>query len=169
MKKLAILFASMFIMAIAVQNVNAQNDATVNDAQASATIIETITLVNPTALRFGVLQPSGDSPENVEITPAGVINTNLTHFGSLHSQAIFNVTGAPNATYAISFANPTIVLEGSGVDMEVSSFVTDQVGNIGTMGSNGQHTFNVGATLLVGQGQAAGLYSGEYEVTVTYN
>lgn len=50
MKKLAILFASMFIMAIAVQNVNAQ-DPQIASADAAANIITPMAITKNVVLR----------------------------------------------------------------------------------------------------------------------
>ncbi len=45
---------------------------------------------------------------------------------------------------------------------------TDDAGAIPTL-VGGSDTFNVGATLNVGATQAAGTYSGTFDVTVNYN
>ncbi|NOR51400.1 MAG: DUF4402 domain-containing protein, partial [Gammaproteobacteria bacterium] len=79
--------------------------------------------------------------------------------------ADFDVTGAADATYSISFSAST-VLTGLGADIVVDTF-TDSLGGSGVL-TGGAESFTAGATLHLGANQTAGVYSGTYTVTVNY-
>jgi hypothetical protein len=172
MKKLAILFAGLFIMAISVQNVNAQDEAT-TAGDASATIIETISIVKDIELRFGVFQAIAAQTDLV-ISPDGVLTSNgISHFGN-HQAGTFDVSGAPDATYAITLPDDGAVtlapVSGSAPAMAVKDFTSNPTPT-GTLNNAGEQTINVGGTLVVGSNatQLPGLYEGTYNVTVAYN
>jgi len=83
--------------------------------------------------------------------------------------ATFTVGGEPNATYAITLPDDvTVTLTGAGDPMAVTDFVSSPVGT-GTLSGGGLQTLYVGATLNVGAAQVAGVYTGTFDVTVTYN
>jgi len=159
-------------MTIAVQNVNAQNTDT-ETGDASATIIETLTITKNLELRFGVFQAPASQTDLV-ITPGSVLTLNgITHFGN-HQAGTFDVAGAPNATYAITLpSNGTVILSpvsGAAPAMAVKDFTSNPTPT-GTLDNSGAQSISVGATLVVGDNtiQLPGLYKGTYDVTVTYN
>lgn len=172
MKKFAILFAGLFLMTFAFQSVNAQNTASVTDASAAANIIEEISLTNTTPLNFGDIV-ANNQESDIKVASTGNRSlesgnaTLLTQF-TTHSAAAFAVTGQNNSTYLITLpANGVVFLSNTnGNDIPVKDFET--TGYSGLDGT-GNDSFNVGATITVGADQEAGLYEGEYEVTVTYN
>jgi hypothetical protein len=53
--------------------------------------------------------------------------------------------------------------------MTVSTYTSNKVGNAGTLNGSATDTFTVGATLNVNANQVAGLYQGNFNVTVAYN
>jgi hypothetical protein len=170
MKKLAILFAGLFIMAISVQNVNAQTAS----AETAATIITPIAINKTVDLNFGniVANVAG----NVTVAPNGSRSstgpTLPTATPGTITAASFNVTGLANATYAITIENATfdVTRDGGTETMEVNTIVTSPSAT-GTLNGTGAETITVGATLAVGLNQAAGLYENddELEITVAYN
>lgn len=169
MKKLAILFASMFIMAIAVQNVNAQATSATAASSAAANIIAPITLANTDGLVFGNIAAS-NAIGTVTISPAGA----RSHTGGVtpsvigdFQQAVFQAGGEEAATYAITLPASVTISAGAGLNMTVNNFTSDPVGT-GVLGVAGQ-TINVGATLNVGASQASGEYVGTFNVTIAYN
>lgn len=125
-------------------------------------------------LSFGAIVPY--SGGTVKVTPLGVRSATggvLPVPASAVSAATFTVTGASNATYAISLAPPigTVTLsDGAGHSMAVDTFTSDPIGS-GTVSaaSPGTQELKVGATLHVAASQAVGQYTGSYEVTVTFN
>lgn len=89
---------------------------------------------------------------------------------STGSAALFSVTGAPNATFAISLpANGNVLLTSTtGQSMAIKDFMSSSR-LTGQLGSGGSQTILVGATLNVGNNQAPGNYSGLFDLTMNYN
>ena len=84
--------------------------------------------------------------------------------------AQFTISGANNATYALSFTAGSLV--GPGAAMAVNGFVTE-TGFTPLLSATGTQTFKVGATLSVGANQTPGSYTTvggtPYTVTFSYN
>ncbi|HPE34349.1 MAG TPA: DUF4402 domain-containing protein [Bacteroidales bacterium] len=165
MKKLVILFASMFIMTIAVQNVSAQDPQSAT-ADAAANIITPMTIQKIVDLNFGNIASPAQAGTVVlgtdnSRTPTNVILPSVT--GTV-TAAEFTVTGLSDATYSITFPNSTTITN-AGNTMTIDNY-TENATNILTGGSE---TFKVGATLNVNADQAAGAYTGNFIVTVDYN
>jgi hypothetical protein len=169
MKKLTVLFAGLFLMTIAVQNVNAQTSATEADVPASALIISpiAITLTND-GLEFGTLVPSG-TDGTVTVPPTGArsgVDVGFISQEDEYASAAFNVTGEANYTFSITLP-ANINLTNGAETMVVEDFTAslpltgNAIASVGT-------PFTVGATLNVGGSQAAGTYTGEFDVTVDY-
>lgn len=169
MKKLAVLFASMFIFAIAVQNLNAQATSATDNAAATARIITPITLNNTQGLAFGNIASSSAlgtvtiSPANVRTSAGGVTPSAIGTFNN----AIFVAGGEPNATYTITLPTSVTVTSGAN-NMTVTGWTSNPSGN-GLLSGIGEQTINVGATLNVAANQATGDYSGSFDVTIAYN
>jgi hypothetical protein len=171
MKKSIALFAGLFLMTIAVQNVNAQNTATDN-AETSATIIAPISISKSVDLDFGKIVRSS-TEGTVVVTPAGarsfgggaVIFLNDVNF----SAAEFEILGEADATYSITVNNATFNVEGPGDPMVINTIVTSPT--TGALDNLGEQTIKVGATLNVNASQAAGIYTNNnsLEITVAYN
>jgi hypothetical protein len=164
MKKFGILFIVLVGMATASF---AQTTATTN---AAATIVGTLTLTKTGDLQFGNLSsPAGASTVTIAAdagsttTPAGGI---ALLGGVARTAATYHVTGTATATYAITV--PASIALGT---MTVDNFVTSYAGssNIGTIQGSATDDFIVGATLNVGAGQAPGVYTGTYDVSIAYN
>jgi hypothetical protein len=171
MKKLAILFAGLFIMAISVQNVYAQPGAS-DDGTATALILEPLSITAVENLEFGSIAAGNDLSE-IKISTSGArtleSGTAALYTSNAGRQGTFDVGGENDATYAITLpANGTITLTGPGTALVVKDFESDPDGT-GTLNASGEQTINVGATIEVPAGQSAGNYSGQYQVTVDYN
>ena len=173
MKKFAVLFASMFIFAIAVQNVNAQNPISAS-AATEATIITPLAITKNVDLNFGNIVAAA-SAGTVTVSPAGartksgdVVLPAATP-GTI-SAAKFTVTGLANATYSITVPGTFNITRASGSEtMAVSAFVTNPTPT-GVLTGGSQELF-VGATVAVGANQAAGVYTNPNAlvITVAYN
>jgi hypothetical protein len=174
MKKLAILFAGMFIMTIAVQNVNAQDDAT-GIAESNATIITPISIIKNVDLAFGNIVASGtDGTVVIGTDNSRNFTGGATAFANSTGDPLaakFTVLGAVNATYSIVLTNTEFDLtrDGGTETMEVNTFVTSPDAT-GTLTGGTQEIF-VGATLEVGANQEPGFYenTSDLEITVAYN
>jgi hypothetical protein len=83
---------------------------------------------------------------------------------------VFTVTGTAAYTYAITLPTTVTLTRASGSEtMDATAFTSNPSGT-GTLSGGGTQNFNVGATLTVAAGQAAGVYtSGNFDVTVNYN
>lgn len=122
------------------------------------------------ALAFGSF--AAGTGGTVAISAAGVRSPGgdviLVSSGS-GSAASFNVSGTPNATYAISLpANGVVSLTSGSNSMAVNNFTSNPASS-GQLSGGGSQTLMVGATLSVGSNQATGTYSGSFNVTVNYN
>ena len=158
-----------FLLAVALLGLSANAAA----QTASSTIdveIESraITLVNTGGLNFGRVLPYG-SPGIVFVSANGVGSTSNAFISDATNirASSWDVTGIPGAPYAITL--PTSVVISNGTEnMTVSSFVRS--GPVQPlMDAAGNSSFNVGARLGVGANQPVGIYTGTFNVTVSYN
>ncbi|WP_129595552.1 DUF4402 domain-containing protein [Seramator thermalis] len=170
MRKTVLLLASLFVMVLATQRVNAQNQASVS-ANATATIVKSISIEKNADLQFGKII-AGSTAGQVQIQTDGsrtiaAGDVVLFNQGSDHQAAAFKTIGSPNATYYLSFPSSVSLTGPTGSDpMTIEGFVHSATG---TLSASGEETFNVGATLNVGANQAAGEYAGTFSVTAAYN
>lgn len=153
-----------------------QNIATTT-ATASANIIKPITIKNTVALSFGniasgaagtvVLSPAS-SPTR---TPSDGIK--LPAINGTVSAASFEIGGEGGSAYTFSFpsASTTIKIGTDGATMTVDNFTTDlsALGDGLIDATSGKQVVLVGATLNMAENQAAGAYTGSFEVKVSYN
>lgn len=145
-------------------------------ANASATIITPLTIENNRELNFGNIMASSTSGRatvdpNGTRTASGGISFLASMPGTV-SSAQFTVNGFANSTYSITLPknNSGVVLaKEGGEDMRVVQFKHSLGSTEPTLNSSGTQTFTVGARLRVNANQAAGLYTGEFPVTVAYN
>jgi hypothetical protein len=170
MKNISKILAITFVAMVFGISAKAQTDATFT-ATATATIVTPISISNPVALAFGIILPDAaggtvaiDATTGTP-TYAGGSTTGIT---TTATNATFDVTGSADQAYSIELpADGDVVLSGPGADMAVSGFAAD-LGTSGTLDATGNQSFQVGATLTIGAAQAAGSYTGSYDVTVTY-
>jgi hypothetical protein len=136
---------------------------------ASATVLAPIAIGTTVPLNFGSF--AGNAAGSVTIAPTlagtrsftGVVLTS----GVAGTAAKFTVTGTGNATFGVTYTNPTFnVLNGSGGTMSV----TTTGATSGTLAA-GTLDLYVGGTLTVAASQAAGAYTNNSSmiVVVEYN
>jgi hypothetical protein len=171
MKKLAILFAGLFIMAISVQNVNAQTNPTASDeATASAVIITPIDIAKEADLAFGNIIASASAGTVTVDFANGRTQSGGATFPSVLgtiTSAQFKVTGLGGVAYTITLpADEEVKLTGAGADMNLTDFAHNATE---VLDGIGEETFQVGATLQVNGNQAAGTYTGQFDAIVNYN
>lgn len=162
---LAIFFASS-------NNASAQATAT---ASASATIVTPISIAKSADMHFGNVAVNASQNGTVVLAPAGsrTATGGVTLPATVGSPAAasFTVSGEANYTYAITLPSANITLaDAASNTMDAGSF-TSSPSATGTLSASGSQILNVGATLQVIAGQAAGTYTTaqDFEVTVNYN
>ncbi|MEM7170397.1 MAG: DUF4402 domain-containing protein [Pseudomonadota bacterium] len=134
---------------------------------ATAEILEAISITAAQNLGFASILPSATTADTVVIDTAGArtCGAALTCTGTA-SAASFDVAGTDGATYAITLPAAADITSGANT-MQVNGF-TSSIGATGTL-TGGAETFTVGGTLNVGINQAPGNYTGTFVMTVDYN
>ena len=83
-------------------------------------------------------------------------------------QAIFSVTGQESQSFKVTLpADGVVSIESGGNSMNITDF-DHNLGETPALDGTGNATLNVGAVLNVGVTQAAGVYTGTFDVTVAY-
>ena len=131
---------------------------------------ETMTITNTRGLAFGSF--AAVTGGTVVIAPNGVRSkTGAVYLvaSSTGASAQFSVSSTRNnEVYSITLPGTVTLTRTGGGTMAVSTFTSTPSGT-GTLGPKGvAQTLNVGATLTVGSGQAAGSYTGTFNVTVVH-
>jgi hypothetical protein len=145
-----------------------QNSGTAT-ATSNARVITAISITKLVDLRFGDIVP-GAAIGTVRMTPAGVrTSTGGTTLGNGagSSPASFQVSGQANATFAIVL--PVSVNVSNGVQTMVVNTWRSTPNSPANLQAAGTRTLSVGATCRVGANQAAGTYTANFNVTVSYN
>lgn len=151
-------------------------------ASASASVTVSVHVVtgmmvtNTIPLEFGNVIPSSSIAGTVTVAATDVVLIGTTGGPALGipppfpSAASFDLKGDADATYAVTLPLTPIYL-GSETTMDtmaVDVYTSTSTGS-GTLDSNGVDTVFVGATLHVAAGQAAGSYTGMFDISVDYN
>ncbi len=174
MKKLVFVFASLFIIAFATQNVKAQNQAEVSNAVANAKIVTPITINNDLTFELGKLVKPGEGTGVLAIvaseTPGRNLTSGLTAIpGDIWRAAKFTVTGDDTQSFSI-IKDGTITLSGTGDatgdELTVNTTISGGTSNLTTSGNS--YIFYIGGTMDVPSTIKSGEYTGTYEVSVQY-
>jgi hypothetical protein len=170
MKKLSIIFSLIALFTVASVTVNAQVTA---NATATGTIVTPIAIVNAGNMNFGNVAVSATGG-TVILAPAGTRTitggVTLPAVPGTVTAAHFDITGTAAYTYAITLPSTATTVTSGANTMLVDAF-TSSPSTTGVLDASGKQTIDVGATLNVAGGQAAGIYvSGTpFDVTVNYN
>ena len=141
------------------------NAAASDTATAEANILSPLTLTADNSLHFGDIAVSGAGNATVAADGSGITcDPNLYCVGG-SSPADFTVGGSSGSTVSIAVSN-VVDLTGPGVAMTLSGLNADAGASLLLTGAT--TGFSVGGTLAVNAGQAAGYYSGSFDVTVEY-
>jgi hypothetical protein len=164
-------------------SVSAQSSQSIS-VQASAEIIEAMTLSQTNKLNFGTIALKSTAGGTVVLSS----NSNTRNYtgglagGGPENQnatnATFEVSGASLAAYTVTLPAAITLTHTStetGINtMEITAMkarfndaASDSVTS--TISSEGTDSFSLGATLTVQENQILGQYSGQYEVSVDYN
>ena len=167
MKKLVFLFIAILGYTV---TVNAQASATISNS-AGATIVTPIAIAAGVGMNFGNLTTTTGG--TVLLTPAGVRSvatgavTLPTPAGTV-AAATFTVTGGLTSTYTITLPGAASTLTDAGSHTMTVDTWTSNPSSTGTL-TAGTQTLAVGGTLHLASGQAVGVYTGSFSVTVNYN
>ncbi len=136
-------------------------------ANATATVMQSIAIAKNSDLVFGAFSPSTGG--TVVMSTAGARSGTgavVLSSSAAGNAAQFTVTGTSAATYAITLPASFNITSGANT-MGVGSFTSNPSGT-GVL-TGGTQALYVGATLTVGSAQAAGNYTGTFNVSVEYN
>lgn len=161
------LFALVPSMARAQQ---AQPASAAPRASAAAVLIYPLTLTTRSNLDFGLVANNGAGTVTIDPVTGNVTTTGLVaSLGGNPRPA--NFVGASRSASVVIIRIPksaiTIRRSGGTETMVVRDF-TLQGQDKRSLARMSAFDFNVGATLVVAAGQAEGLYTGEFDVTVQY-
>jgi hypothetical protein len=173
MKTTVLKFFTLSVAIFAFTNISfGQGNTASGASEVGARIITPIAIENNAPLEFGNLLETG-SQYTVILDPVTGTTTGASRPTGLEGTiqaASFTVTGEINATYSISVPSEAVTLdngiEGTANSMTLDNFVSSKY--TGTISETGD-TFTVGANLTVNASQAAGNYTGTFNVTVNYN
>lgn len=139
-------------------------------ALASSVVIFPLTLVVRTNLDFGLVAATGAGTVVIDPTTSRLTTTGLvTSLGGNPHPAGFTGAARSASVVIIRIPKAPILIRrvGGTQTMTVRDF-TLQGQDKRTLARMEAFDFNVGATLEVANGQAEGVYSGEFDVTVQY-
>lgn len=169
----------LLLLAIVVLGISAvsfgQQSTDTEQATATAKIIVPIALQKNADLAFGNIIPGAEAGTVVLAASNARTGTNVTlGMSSSASAASFTVTGLANNTYSVTLPGDNAIeltsTANGAVAMKITTFTTFAVsGTMGVIEGGGTQVFKVGATLNVGANQAAGDYTGNFNVSVNYN
>ena len=164
MKKL-IVFA---IAILGFSGVSFGQGGTIVNSSAGATIVTPLTITNSTPLNFGTSSGNTVGTRTVILAVDNSRTGTADLIGSDGAAGVFAVTGANSTPFSILLPTDVTIIKTGGADMHITSWVHDNGNNPTTSGA-GAATIKVGATLTLNIGQAAGIYTGNYDVTINYN
>jgi hypothetical protein len=174
MKKLFVIIISVVVFAGMSTRLMAQ--ATENTA-AAAKIVTPLSITETSSLHFGTMAVLAGTPGTCVLSTQGSRSqtggVNLSVQAPAASNAAYNVSGAVNTTYSITLPATITVIAGPA-SMTINSLLArtgsaGADGLTGTLSASGTDNFTVGGTLNVSAGQATGVYTGTFDVTVAYN
>jgi hypothetical protein len=186
MKNICSLFSIIFMIMSFDTKLNSQTLSTVN-ASAGSRIIVPMTVTEVESLDFGsalkqagvagsVILYAGDASRDF----AGGVSA--LSIDSQASNAVFNITGMSETTYALTLPSTITVVEPGSMSMTIDELrisfdkstqdillneISNSVSKV--LSSEGTDSFRLGGRLNVDSEQVEGMYSGTYTVTVDYN
>ena len=148
---------------------------------AGAKILTTLTISETLPMHFGTMGVLAGTGGTCVVTTAGVrsatAGVTLSALSPLKSLATCLVTGEPLYTYAITLPDDiTVTHTDLSTTMTIDALLAKSTSGIeshtavGTLiAVAGTESFTIGGTLNVAMAQLAGVYSGNFDVTVAYN
>ncbi|MGQ7830319.1 DUF4402 domain-containing protein [Altererythrobacter sp. Z27] len=166
MKKIVL---AAFAAAVAVPVAAAPGDTATTQGEATAEIVAPISIVHDTgaSLNFGlIVAGTTGGTVVVDTADAGSVTGDLLFAsGSSNSADSFTVSGDPDRAFTIELFDGAVDDGGSNS----MNFTTTTDSLSVSLNGSGSYQFAVGGTLTVAANQPAGVYSGQYDVTVSYD
>lgn len=189
MKKLIL---SVFALAAVVLSANAVDNQATTTGSGEATLVKTGTVevltsgqINSGVLQFGKISLATNTAKTVTITPpvAATVNSavgtpattgdGITLLNDIDkSTGAFKVNGPANTAYSVAVATSTLSGVGLSAGVTIDSWTTSFASNAltgGVLSASGTQNFFLGGTLHIPADVLVGAYSGNINVTVTYN
>lgn len=144
----------------------AQTQAT---ATADAVIITALKIVKVDGadLNFGTIAPKSDAATTFSVSNIGSVGGDATDMVvNDHQVASFTITGDSNQSIDLTVTPPTTLGDGAGntIGFTVDQSLTNGIHAL----TGGTLTLNIGGELNLAANQAAGSYTGEITVDVSY-
>lgn len=175
-KFIPIIFALLAVHIKANAQVTAAKEVT-----AKAEVLAPLKITSATVMDFGRLYSLAEG-YSVTLVPSGATDSRTSDSPDVPTVtdesvklAILELEGAANSKYAITYTSASIELSGSSAgstmtmgDIRAYTLAGSQITAATTIDGSGKSSFKLGATLTLGNTQAAGTYEGTFEVKVTY-
>ncbi len=139
------------------------------NADADARVIAALIVNQTNGINFGDVV-AGAAASTIQLTTAGlptVTAGDAQLAGGTVQAGAYTLTGEVSKTYSISLPGLPVNITSGGNTMTVTAFNHD-AGGAPALDGTGAGAFNVGATLNLSAGQAAGTYTGIWPLTVNY-
>ena len=137
----------------------------------TSTIIQPISITSSTGLAFGtVIRPaSGNGSVTIDATTgARTFSGTVAGMTSTTSRAAYTVSGEGGMNYSISVPVNFNLTGPSTIQVFLTPTATSGTLS-GSLGGPGTSTFGVGGNFMISNGTQTGVYSGTFNVTVSYN
>ena len=153
----------------AISFASAANAATSATATATAEVLSTLSVTADTSLDFGQIAANTGGTVTVNADSSVSKSGALISTGT-RAPATFTVVGSKGASVVLTLPSTTATLTRSGgtETMDLSGFNSNPNGAFQLDATTGSASFSVGGTLTVASAQAAGVYSGTFQVSVEY-
>ena len=141
-------------------------------ATATAEILQSLTLTADSALNFGQIAANTGGTATVH-ADGTVAQTGSIIWAGTRAPAGFTVTGSKGASVIVTLPTAVSTLYQGGVvtspnKMTLDQFDVEPTGGFQLDATTGKANFAVGGRLTVGSAQAAGVYTGNFVVSVEY-
>ena len=168
MKTTVLKFFTLSAAIFAFSNISFGQSSATETANAGANILKPIAINNTQNLDFGDII-SQTAAFTVTVSTAGVrsASTATAILNAVGEQAIFSVTGQESQSFKVTLPANVSIKSGEN-SMNITGF-NHNFGATPKLNGSGNATLNVGAVLNVGDTQAAGEYTGKFNVPVAYD
>lgn len=164
MKK--IILATLVVAVSSTSAFAASGNTSTATGVASATIVSPLVVTHDSAavLNFGKFTVGTGGTVSVDAAGSASVTSDVGFVpGSTSSADAFSVTGDASRSFAITTTGGSVTGPGT------MNFTTTASASSGLLSASGVASFKVGGTLNVPATATAGVYTGTYSATVTYN